>query len=83
MFKSTSTLLFTSLIFFTTAVYAEEQNLKALQAQVAEAHNQIKVLQKENKHLKEKLASREIEISDYRAALEKLESDINALKESS
>lgn len=84
MFKSTSILLlFASLIFFTTAVYAEEQNIKALQAQVAEAHNQIKVLQKENKYLKEKLANREIEISDYRATLEKLESDINTLKASS
>jgi peptidoglycan hydrolase CwlO-like protein len=84
MYKSSSILiLFTSLVFFTTAVCAEEQNLKALQAQVAEVHNQIKVLQKENKELKEKLASREKEVSDYRATLEKLESEINALKESS
>ncbi|MFT5426525.1 MAG: hypothetical protein ACI9ZT_001466 [Gammaproteobacteria bacterium] len=54
MYKSTSILIFfTSLVFFTTASYAADKSLEALQAQVAEAHNQIKVLQKENKEPKE------------------------------
>lgn len=82
MYKSTSTLILSaSLVFFATASYAADKSLEALHAKVAEAHNQIKVLQKENKELKEKLASREKEISDYRATLEKLESEINALKD--
>ncbi len=83
MLKSTSILLlFTSSIFLTTAVYAEEQNFETLRAQVAEAHTQIKVLQKENKDLGERLAIREMEIAAYEEKLKKIESDINILKES-
>ena len=78
MQKSTL-ILFTSLLFFTTTSYAEDNSLKALLAQVSAAHNQIKDLQKENGILKKKLASRENEIAGYRLALENLEAEIAAL----
>ncbi len=80
MYKKTL-ILFTSILFFTTVSYAEDNSLKALMAQVSVAHNKITALQKENKELKRKLAVKENEIVDYRATLEKLEEEIAALKE--
>jgi len=80
MHKRTSILiLFISLIFFTTASYAEDNSIKVLIAQVSAAHNQIKDLQKENGILKKKLASRENEIAGYRLRLELIEAEIAAL----
>ena len=43
MYKQT--ILFTALIFFTTAGYAADKNIEALQAQLTEAHSKLKVLQ--------------------------------------
>ena len=80
MYKKTL-ILFTSILFFTTVSYAEDNSLKALMAQVSASHNKITALQKENKELKKKLASNEKEIVDYRATLEKIEEEIAALKE--
>jgi len=82
MYKKALTLiLFTSIFFFTTVSYAEDNSLKALMAQVSVAHNKIAALQKENKELKKQLAVKENEIVDYRATLEKIEEEIAALKE--
>jgi len=72
-------ILFTSLLFFTTTSYAEDNSLKALLAQVSAAHVQLKDLQKENEILKKKLASRENEAAGYRLALENIEAEIAAL----
>ena len=74
------TLLFASLIFFTTAGYAADKDIEALQVKLTAAQSQIKILQKENKELKERLASREKEIVGYKATLQKLEGEIAALK---
>lgn len=79
MYKQT--ILFVTLVFFTIAGYAADQNIEALQAQLNDAHKQIEVLKKENKELKNRLASKEEEIAGYRAKLEKLEAEIAALKE--
>ena len=50
MYKKALTLiLFASLLSFTTVNYAEDNDLKALMAQVSAAHNKITALQKENK----------------------------------
>ena len=82
MYKRALTLiLFTSIFFFTTVSYAEDNSLKALMAQVSAAHNKVIALQKENKELKEKLAVKEKEIVGYRATLEKLEEEIAALRD--
>lgn len=72
-------ILFTSLLFFTTISYAEDNSLKALLAQVSAVHVQIEDLQKENEILKKKLASRENEAAGYRLALENIEAEIAAL----
>jgi len=82
MYKRTLTLiLFASFIFFTTASYAKDKSLEALQAQLIEVQSQIKILQKENKDLKKRLASNEKEIVAYRARLKKIEAEIAALME--
>ena len=82
MNKRTSALIiFASLIFFTAAGYAVEKNVEGLQVQLTEAHNKLKVLQEENRDLKERLASKEIEVSGYRLALENIEGEIKALKD--
>ncbi len=81
MNKRTSALIiFASLIFFTAAGYAVDKNVEALQVQLTEAHNKLKVLQEENRDLKKRLASKEKEVTDYRAKLEELEAEIKAFK---
>jgi predicted nuclease with TOPRIM domain len=80
MNKRTSALIiFASLIFFTAAGYAVDKNVEDLQVQLNEAHNKLKVLQEENRELKIRLASKEIEVSGYRLALENIEGEIKAL----
>ncbi len=82
MYKRTLTLiLFASFIFFTTASYAKDKSLEALQVQLTEVRSQIKILQKENRDLKKRLASNEKEIISYRARLEKIEAEIAGLEE--
>ena len=73
-------IVFTSLVFFTTASYAEDKNLKVLMAQISALHNEIINLQEENEILKKKLASRENEAAGYRITLENIEADIARLK---
>jgi len=80
MYKRTLTLiLFASFIFFTTASYAKDKSLEALQVQLTEVRSQIKILQKENRDLKKRLASNDKEIAGYRATLKKIEAEIGAL----
>ena len=80
MYKRTLTLiLFASFIFFTTASYAKDKSLEALQAQLIEVQSRIKILQKENRDLKKRLASNDKEIAGYRATLKKIEAEIGAL----
>ena len=74
-------IIFASLIFFTAAGYAVDENVEALQVQLTEAHNKLKVLQEENRDLKKRLASNEKEIPGYRETLKNLETEITALKE--
>lgn len=73
-------IIFASLIFFTAAGYAVEKNVEGLQVQLTEAHNKLKVLEEENRELKKRLASKEKEVTDYRAKLEELEAEIKAFK---
>ena len=85
MHKRTVTyLLFTSLFFFTSTGYTEENNIEnnieVLQKQITEAHSKIKKLQKRNQVLKKKIASKEKQIVSYRAKLEEIEAKITALK---
>ena len=77
MYKLTL-VLFASLIFFTTASYAENEELVA---QVTEMQNKIKILQESNNDLKNMLASRENEIEGWRLALENIETKIAGLEE--
>lgn len=80
MYKRTLTLiLFASFIFFTTASYAKDKSLEALQAQLIEVHSKIKILQEENRDLRKRLASNEKEIVGYRTRLENIEAEIAAL----
>ncbi len=80
MYKRTLTLiLFASFIFFTTASYAKDKSLEALQAQLIEVQSKIKILQKENIDLKKRLASNEKEIIGYRARLKEIDAEIAAL----
>ncbi len=73
--------LFATLIFFTTASYAEEQDIEALQAKIAEVQNKLNDLQESNTNLKKKLASYENEIAGWRAALENIEGEIATMNE--
>ncbi len=77
MYKPTL-VLFASLIFFTTASYAENEELVA---QVTEMQNKIKTLQKSNNDLKKMLASRENEVEGWRLAIENIEMEIAGLEE--
>ena len=74
-------IIFASLIFFTAAGYAVDENVEALQVQLTEANNKLKVLEEENRDFKKRLASNEKEISGYRETLKNLETEITALKE--
>ena len=71
--------LFAALFFFTTAVYAEEQNLEDLQAQLVEIQSKLKTLQESNGDIKKTLASYENEIDGWRSALENIEAEIASL----
>ncbi len=76
--KKLTLLLFASLLFFTTASYAENEDLVA---KVAEVKSKLKVLQDSNTDLKNTLASHENEIAGWRLALENLEAEIAAIEE--
>ena len=81
MYKRTLTLiLFASFIIFTTASYAKDKSIEALQAQLIEVQSRIKILQEENKDLRKRLASNEKEIANHRARLKKIEAEIAALE---
>ena len=81
MYKRTLKLiLFASFIFFTTTSYAKDMGLEALQTQLVKAQSQIKILQKENRDLKKRLASYENEVAGYRLALANIEDKIAALR---
>ena len=75
--KKLTILLFASLLFFTTASYADNEELLA---QVAEVQSKLKVLQESNNDLKKMLASRENEIEGWRLALENLEAKIAGME---
>ncbi len=76
--KKLSLLLFVSLLFFTTASYAENEELVA---QVAEVQSKLKALQESNNDLKKTLASHENEIEGWRLALENIEAKIAGMEE--
>ena len=76
--KELTLLLFVSLLFFTTASYAENEDLVA---QVAEVKSKLKKLQDSNTDLKERLASYENEIAGLRLALENFEAEIEEMEE--
>ena len=76
--KKLTLLLFASLLIFTTASYAENEDLVA---KVAEVKSKLKALQESNTDLKIQLASYENEIAGWRLALENLEAEIEAMEE--
>ena len=76
--KKITLVLFASLFLFTTASYAENEELVA---QVAEVQSKLKTLQESNNDLKKTLASRENEIEGWRLALENLEAEIAGMEE--
>ena len=71
-------IVFASLLSFTTASFAENEDLVA---QVAEVHSKLKALQESNDDLKKRLASYENEIEGWRLALENIEADIAGIAE--
>ena len=71
--------LFAALFFFTTAVYAEEQNIEDIHAQLVEIQSKLKTLQESNGGLRKTLASYENEIDGWRTALENIEAEIASL----
>ncbi len=71
--KKITLVLFASLLFFTTASYADNEELVA---QVAEAQSKLKALQESNNDLKKMLASYENEVEGWRLALENIETKI-------
>ena len=76
MYKLTL-VLFVSLIFITTASYAENEDLVA---HVADVQSKLKSLQESNNDLKKTLASRENEIEGWRLAIENIETEIAGLE---
>jgi cell division protein FtsB len=76
--KKLTLLLFASLLFFTTASYAENEELVA---KVAAVKSKLKALQESNNNLNKQLASYENEIAGWRLALENLEVEIAAMEE--
>jgi predicted nuclease with TOPRIM domain len=76
--KNLTLLLFASLIFFTTASYAENEDLVA---KLAEVKSKLKTLQESNNDLKKMLASYENEIAGLRLALENFEAEIASMEE--
>ena len=80
MTRNKYALILFTLLFFTGASHAEDNNIKALIAQVSAAHVQLGDLQKENTELKKNLASLENEAAGYRLRLEDIEAEIAGLK---
>jgi len=76
--KNLTLLLFASLLFFTTASYAENEDLVA---KLAEVKSKLKTLQESNNDLKKTLASYENEIAGLRLALENFEAEIEGMEE--
>ena len=76
--KKLTLILFASLLFFTTASYAENEELVA---KVAEIQSKLKTLQDSNTDLKKRLASYENEIEGWRLALENIEAEIAGMEE--
>jgi predicted nuclease with TOPRIM domain len=76
--KNFTLVLFTSLILFTTASYAEYEELVA---QLAEVQGKLMALQESNNDLKKTLASRENEIEGWRLALENIEEEMAGMEE--
>jgi len=76
--KKLTLILFASLLLFTTASYADNEELVA---QVAEVQSKLKALQESNNDLKKTLASYENEIEGWRLALENFETKIAAMEE--
>jgi cell division protein FtsB len=76
--KKLTLILFASLLFFTTASYAENEELIA---QVAEVKSKLKALQESNNNLIKQLANYENEIAGWRLALENLEAEIAAMEQ--
>jgi len=76
--KKLTLILFASLLFFTTASYAENEDLVA---KVAEVKSKLKALQESNNDLNKQLASYENEIAGWRLALENLEAEIAGMEE--
>jgi len=76
--KNLTLLLFVSLLFFTTASHAQNEDLVA---KVAEVKSKLKVLQDSNTDLKRQLASHENEIAGWRMAIENLEAEIAGTEE--
>ncbi len=76
--KKLTLLLFTSLLFFTTVSYAENEDLVA---QLDEVKSKLKKIQDSNTDLKKTLASYENEIEGWRLALENLEAEIARMEE--
>jgi len=76
--KKLTLLLFASLLFFTTASYAQNEDLVA---KVAEVKSKLKKIQDSNTDLKKTLASYENEITGLRLALENFETEISRMEE--
>ena len=76
--KKLTLVVFASLLSFTTASYAENEDLAA---QVAEVQNKLKALRESNDDLKKRLASYENEIAGWRLALENIEANIAGVAE--
>jgi len=76
--KKLTLLLFASLLFFTTASYAQNEDLVA---KVAEVKSKLKNIQDSNTDLKKMLASYENEIAGLRLALENFEVEITRMEE--
>ncbi len=75
--KKLTLVLFASLFFFTTASYAENEELTA---KVAEAKSKLNALQDSNVDFKKRLENNENKIMGWRLALENIEADIAKIK---
>ena len=76
--KKLTLFLFASLLFFTTASHAQNEDLVA---KVAEVKSKLKKTQDSNTDLKKTLASYENEITGLRLALENFETEISRMEE--
>jgi peptidoglycan hydrolase CwlO-like protein len=76
--KKLTLVLFASLLFFSTASYAENEELVT---QLAEVKSKLKKLQDSNTDLEKTLASYDNEIAGWRLALENIEAEIAGLEE--